>query len=223
MKHLSSFKNSSHRRGVTLLIAVLVLSAVLSVGLGVFQRVYKELYFASFWKQTQIAGAAADSGLECALYWDLHPSATPACFGTPISTWVAAASSATYTDSGVLTFANAPTPRCSCDNTATGQGYECGSVVGSTYTGVDLGPACYDWWNNSSGSVPSRIWNRTAVGGASMPSGDFELNTYGGCVNVTITKPAPSGASTLIEARGYNDACGSTNPRRVERGLNIEY
>lgn len=77
----------SQKRGVTLLIAVLVASVVLAVGIGVYQRTYKELYFSSFWKQTQVAATAADSGLECALYWELHP--VPAgdpvyCFGSQI-------------------------------------------------------------------------------------------------------------------------------------------
>lgn len=68
----------SSKKGATLLIAVIMASVMLSVGLGVYQRTYKELYFASFWKQVQLAFAAADSGFECALYWDLHPPIFPA-------------------------------------------------------------------------------------------------------------------------------------------------
>ncbi len=74
----------TQKRGVVLLIAVLVSSVALAVGLGVYNRTYKELLFASYWKQTQIAFAAADAGLECALYWDAHPPVAPAqavCFG----------------------------------------------------------------------------------------------------------------------------------------------
>lgn len=59
-------------KGVALLVAVLLTSVMLAVGIGVYQRTYKELYFSSFWKQAQIAFAAADSGLECAIYWDTH-------------------------------------------------------------------------------------------------------------------------------------------------------
>lgn len=77
------------KNGAALLMAVLMASVMLSAGLGVYQRTYKELHFASFWKQTQVAFAAADAGLECALYWDLHQSgATSAsCFGATISDW----------------------------------------------------------------------------------------------------------------------------------------
>lgn len=75
------------KNGAALLMAVLMASVMLSVGLGVYQRTYKELYFSSFWKQAQIAFAAADSGLECALYWDLHKAATASCFGADVVGW----------------------------------------------------------------------------------------------------------------------------------------
>lgn len=134
--------SKQHKRGVALLIAILVSSVMLAVGLGVYQRTYKSLLFSSFWKQSQVAFGAADGGLECALYHDIRPAGAVNCFGVLIGTW-----------------------------------------------------------------IPGN-------------SGNFEVATPGGgCARVTITK----GAMTLIESRGYNDACGSTNPRRVERGLKIEY
>lgn len=76
-------------RGAVLLISILVSSVVLSVGLGVYNRTYKELVFASFWKQAQTAFSAADSGLECAIYWDTHQaSATSAsCFAATVPGW----------------------------------------------------------------------------------------------------------------------------------------
>lgn len=78
-------------KGAVLLIAILVSSVALAVGFGVYNRTYKELLFASFWKQTQIAFSAADAGLECALYWELHPGAgglnSASCFGPTIPDW----------------------------------------------------------------------------------------------------------------------------------------
>lgn len=62
------------QRGAVLLIAILVASVALAVGLGVYNRTYKELLFASYWKQTQTAFSAADSGLECAMWWDQNPA-----------------------------------------------------------------------------------------------------------------------------------------------------
>ena len=71
-----------HKKGAVLLIAILMASVMLTVGLGVYQRTYKEIYFASFWKQVQFAFLAADIGLECALYRDLHPPTAPAPAGS---------------------------------------------------------------------------------------------------------------------------------------------
>ncbi len=136
-------------KGAALLMAVLISGVILSVGIGVYQRTYKQLVFASFWKQMQIAFSAANSGMECAMYWDLHP-ATPSCFGLPYSSW---------------------TTR--------------------------------NW-------IPGNT------------TGNFEVNTSGGCSIVTITKNN-TWPFTIIVARGYNGACGSTSLRRVERGLMTSY
>lgn len=131
------------KRGSVLLIAILVSTVVLTIGVGVYQRSFKEVFLSSMWRQTQVAFGAADAGLECAVYRDLHAGAT-ACFGT--------------------TFAWSP--------------------------------------------INPGTWSP-----ALLPVGN-------GCVNIKVTK---NGNATSIEARGYNDACGSTNPRRVERGLRINY
>lgn len=88
--------NCTQSRGAVLLIAILVASVALAVGLGVYNRTYKELLFASYWKQTQVGFSAADAGLECAVYNDTHPtggvfptissSAQPfSCFGNNIT------------------------------------------------------------------------------------------------------------------------------------------
>lgn len=75
----------TRQNGAVLLIAILIASITLSVGFGVYNRTYKELLFASFWKQAQLAFSAADSGLECALYWDTRvpqpPTGQVSCFG----------------------------------------------------------------------------------------------------------------------------------------------
>lgn len=84
MKKLKK-KTIIKKRGVALLVAILVSSVALAVGLGVYNRTYKELIFASFWKQTLIASSAADSGLECALYWELNPAANAKCFKQTVS------------------------------------------------------------------------------------------------------------------------------------------
>ena len=83
-------KNKNNKkRGVILLIAVLVASASLVIGMGVYNRVYKELVLASFFEQAQSAFSSADTGLECAIYGDTRvPRATSAsCGGSLVSGW----------------------------------------------------------------------------------------------------------------------------------------
>ena len=77
---------SIENRGAALLISILIGSIALLVGMGVYNRTYKELIFASFWKQAQIAFSSADAGLECAMYWDKTGGA-PSCFGAAVSGW----------------------------------------------------------------------------------------------------------------------------------------
>ncbi len=58
-------------KGVTLLLAVLVASVALSVGVGIFSLLFAELEISGTAKDSVTAFYAADSGLECVLYWDL--------------------------------------------------------------------------------------------------------------------------------------------------------
>ncbi len=78
-------KKITQKKGAVLLIAILVSSVALAVGFGVYNRTYKQLLFGSFWKQTQLAFASADAGLECLLYLQLHPAVVPRkCFDEDI-------------------------------------------------------------------------------------------------------------------------------------------
>lgn len=144
-------QKETRRKGAVLLIAVLLASVTLSVGLGIYQRTYKQLLFASFWKQMQIAFSAADGGLECAMYWDLRQTATSAsCFGSQV----------------LLTGGGAWDPSLNAD-------------------------------------------------------ASLAINTATACATVNIIKNG-STPFTTINARGY-DTCDINNPRRVERGLRIDY
>lgn len=58
-------------RGFTLFYAVLVTSLLLALGLAVFNISLKELLLSSDARESQNALYAADTALECALYWDL--------------------------------------------------------------------------------------------------------------------------------------------------------
>ena len=61
-----------NERGFTLLLAALVASIVLALGTSIFGLVQKELILSSISRDSQYAFYAADSGAECALYWDVR-------------------------------------------------------------------------------------------------------------------------------------------------------
>lgn len=57
-------------KGFTLFFAMLVGSLALAVGLAIFDLTLRELQLSSVATQSQYAIYAADTGAECALYWD---------------------------------------------------------------------------------------------------------------------------------------------------------
>lgn len=65
----------NQRAGFALLYAVLVSSILLAIGLAIFNITIKELLFSSLGRDSQFAFYAADTGAECALYWDFIESA----------------------------------------------------------------------------------------------------------------------------------------------------
>lgn len=57
-------------RGFTLLIALILTSVTLALGIALLDVAYKQILLASSAKQSQYAFYSADSILECTLYWD---------------------------------------------------------------------------------------------------------------------------------------------------------
>lgn len=98
-KLLIAHRSLSTQNGFVLAFAVLVSGVLLSIGLGVFAITLKELILSSTGRESQFAFYAADSGGECALYWDIRHG------GFPVSVF------ATSTDSTVL---SAPGDVASC-------------------------------------------------------------------------------------------------------------
>ncbi len=63
---------SRHTRGFTLLLAALVSTIVLALGAAIYGIAVKELALSSLGRDSQFAFFAADTGAECALYWDIR-------------------------------------------------------------------------------------------------------------------------------------------------------
>ncbi|NTV22453.1 MAG: hypothetical protein HGB03_02685 [Candidatus Yonathbacteria bacterium] len=94
MKNISVYHQIyvKRKQGFVLLFAVLVSGILLAIGLGIFTITYKELLLSSSDRESQIAFYAADSGGECALYWDVvHPGYERGIFGRVTDTAVSPA------------------------------------------------------------------------------------------------------------------------------------
>ncbi|MEK7613647.1 MAG: hypothetical protein AAB439_02085 [Patescibacteria group bacterium] len=62
-------------KGFTLLIAVLISGILLALGFAIYNIASKDIILSSSGRESQFAFYAADSGTECALYWDYQFSA----------------------------------------------------------------------------------------------------------------------------------------------------
>lgn len=63
-------KNIKTKKGFTLLIAIIVTAMLLIISFVVANIAYKQLVLANSNQESQYAFYNADSGIECALYWD---------------------------------------------------------------------------------------------------------------------------------------------------------
>lgn len=66
-----STKKNKHQYGYALLVSLVIASVVLTIGISIANLVEKGLVLSSTARDSQFAFYGADSGSECALYWDL--------------------------------------------------------------------------------------------------------------------------------------------------------
>lgn len=93
------------KRGFTLLLAVLVSSILLALGLAIYNVTAKQVILSSAGRESQFAFYAADTGIECTLYWDYQqnafsttsPRAQIACGATPNAVVTSSGSGDTFT------------------------------------------------------------------------------------------------------------------------------
>ncbi len=64
-----------NKNGFTLFYALLVISIILSISMAIAEIVLRETVISGFGRDSLIAFFAADSGVECALYWDVKQNA----------------------------------------------------------------------------------------------------------------------------------------------------
>lgn len=84
-------KLSSCSEGFVILFTVLISSIILTIALGITNVAFREVLLAGSAKDAQFAFFSADTGAECALYWDIKHAAfgqtptTPNCRGGSVT------------------------------------------------------------------------------------------------------------------------------------------
>lgn len=165
-----------------MLFSVLTASVLLAVGISIFNITVKELALSSSGRESQFAFYAADTGIECALYWDFKGQFV---FATSTS----------------VTPASPSNPDC---------------VIGP------LGAPQYIDITSNVTRAPTTATTKFLI---TIPNTDASGVWAPYCALVTVTKSSPDGVivNTQIDSRGYNTACDSTDPSRVERALQVTY
>jgi hypothetical protein len=188
------FSHAGTQKGFSLLLGVLVGSLLISVGLGIFSLTLKESIISTSGKESGYALYAADSGIECALYYDLYfkLSGSEGIFG-------AFGTSTAYNN------ANATAANIECNG---------GSISSVAYLGGSNGSATttivYMLPPNGT-SQPCVVVNIQKYEVSSFATnGFYKLYTI---IQAQGYNDADTGGTN----------CGGTNPRRVERGLFIRY
>jgi Tfp pilus assembly protein PilX len=160
--------STSPQRGFTLITAVILSSVVLSLGIALLDVSYKQSILASSAKNSQYAFFAADSAMECALYYDQQ-----------------------QTGSG-FDYTALPSNTISCSNVS-----------------INLTSSP----NSTVQDVPSQTRTTTF---------DIPCSPAGSAPRAHVIVTKTSAAITNIYVTGYS-SCVATDPRRIERGLTINY
>lgn len=212
---------ASAPRGFVLLYAVVISTLVLAVGISIISIATKQVAISGLGRESQFAFYAANTGTECALFWDFHGFLQPIVGSVP----AAYARLAVFPNplTGV-TDTEVPDAGVDGDGNPTGR-----STVYCSATQVMSTDATKGAWTTG---VSSCNGNGTpCTGGTCYPCNHATFTVRldpadqaSACAVVTVQKTLLSSyqVRTDIDSRGYN-TCDPTSSRRVERGLRYTY
>ncbi len=193
-----------HPRGFTLFFASLVASLALAIGLSLYDLTTRELDLSGVTAQSQYAIYAADTGAECALYWDAKYNCVTVNGNTMCQSAFATSSSSvtpTTIPCAGATVTIGPIPSNTCPTM---------NQIGTT---------------NSSGCTTSSLATTTFLISQlnpSTPAPGYNATTLAPCVKVEIGKSTDANGveHTTIFSHGYNTCSGSS---QLERELQLNY
>ena len=182
-------------RGAILLIAVTVSSLVLAIGLGILNITRKEIILSAYSKESGKAFYAADTGIECALFWDInYAGANPSLVRSP--------------------FATSSVPSLSESNDLACAGQKFNNHANPNF----------QEWNISRDSAGATTTFKFSTWSTNYDSIDIDnpcveviIEKY----EENIGLPTPV-IRTRISSIGYN-TCDESKKRRVSRGVRVRY
>lgn len=192
MKKYITLKNN---KGFTLLFAVIVSTLVLAVGGSIINIALKQVILSGVGRDSQYAFYAANTGIECALYWDITGS-IEGTGGFPTSTDFEVPNSAGCAGTSNI-FDAKPLNEGGAEFDIDPE------VVVDNMVGVEFTQSTF------------KLRNFQNIDGI-----DLEY-----CADVVVYKATDASglvSGTRIQSRGYN-TCDIQNPRRIERGLEMNY
>ncbi len=193
--------SQNRKRGFTIFFAVLVASLALAVGVVIYDLLIRSLSLSQVATQSQYAIYAADTGAECALYWDLKfASISP-------------------TDQDGSAFATSTLELASDVGGANG-------VVCNSQNITQ--PSAISGFNNvpsPPAATPNTGWYFPPTNDATHATTTFWISTQSSaaapCVKVEVGKYGNPSQTTIV-SHGYN-TCASAGTLRLERTLQVNY
>lgn len=82
------FTTYNKQKGFTLFISMVVTGTLLIVASGIINLAVKQAFISSSARESQHAFYAADSGMECAIYWDVKNASGYSAFSTSTSSQI---------------------------------------------------------------------------------------------------------------------------------------
>lgn len=198
MKKIIFKKINNKEKGFALLFAVLVSVMVLAVGASIINISLKQVILSSAGRESQFAFYAANTGMECALYWDLN--------GTIVDT-----------NTGVAQYVFPPAGEEGLRRTDTND-FQCSG------TNIATGISVYDQeyttgWQTNTNSTVFKI---------AISNNLDDTNTVLSCAEVTVEKTietvgGENESYTIITSQGLNTCDPEGDDRAVQRGLVLQY
>ncbi len=107
--------NKMKNEGFTLLISIMVMGTLLLIASGVVSLAFKQSLISSSGRESQNAFYAADTGMECAIYWDIKNSSGQSAFATTTGSQIVCNNQTMIvggSSQSVFTFNLSPEPYC---------------------------------------------------------------------------------------------------------------